>query len=93
MDQKCEKKNGFSLQVGLRELIIIIGFAVVLATTMQTRASKSELLALDARVQKIENRFEAMSTKQDDMKILLAEIKDDLKKVLDRTSTLEAKGK
>jgi uncharacterized protein YktB (UPF0637 family) len=86
-----ERKNNFSFQVGLRELIIIIGFAIVLATTMQTRASKSELASLDARVQKIENKFEVMSQKQDDMKIMLAEINSDIKKLLDRTSTLEAK--
>ena len=93
MHDTTDKKNSFSFQVGLRELIIIIGFAVVLATTMQTRASKSELKLLDDRVTKIENRFEMMEQKQDDMKSMLTEIKEDLKKMLDRTSALEGKGK
>jgi polyhydroxyalkanoate synthesis regulator phasin len=88
-----EKKNGMNFKIGIRELIIIIGFAIVLTTTLQTRASNADVSALEKRVQTIESKIQMICESQTEMKNTLKEINSDVKILLDKTSKLEAKSK
>ena len=93
MENGNGKRGGLLLPLTTRELIIIIGFVVLLATTLSTRASNADIAALDKRVSTVEDRIDDIRKDQRESKTTLEAINQRLIDVCEKLGEVRGKTK